>query len=182
MSRILIHHTTPTKKAEKCATARLALAGLLLAALTLPSAPALAATTTTTFNVTATVLAKCTISAANLAFGSYDATAANLDASSAITVKCNNGKTYDVGLNAGSFSGATVSARSMSGTDPAGLAYTLYRETGRTSNWGNTVSSDTVSGTGNGSNQTLIVYGRIPTGQFVTAGSYSDTITATITF
>lgn len=62
------------------------------------------------------------------------------------------------------------------------LAYALYSDSGRTTNWGNTVSTDTVPGTGNGSAQTLTVYGRIAAAQYVTPGSYADTITATITY
>jgi spore coat protein U-like protein len=52
----------------------LLLAGLGLGgalALGLPSSPAVAATATTTFQVTATVQATCLISAATLAFGTY---------------------------------------------------------------------------------------------------------------
>ena len=69
-------------------------------------------------------------------------------------------------------------------TGPAGatLAYALYQDSAHTINWGNTVGTDTVSGTGNGSAQTLTVYGEVPAGQSVTPGAYTDTITATITY
>jgi spore coat protein U-like protein len=41
----------------------------------------------------------------------------------------------------------------------------------------------TQSGTGNGGDQSFVVYGRIPSGQAVPyTGSYSDTIVATITY
>lgn len=142
-----------------------------------------AATTTTTFQVTATVLARCTITATDLAFGDYDPTNASpTDATSTITVRCNKNKAYDVGLDAGTFSGATVTTRRMSGPDPDGLNYELYQDATRAINWGNTVGTNTVSGTGSGSTQTLTVYGRIPNDQSVADGAYSDTITATITY
>ena len=60
--------------------------------------------------------------------------------------------------------------------------YSLYTDIARSTVWGNTVGTDTKSGTGNGSAQTLTVYGQLPAGQYPTPGSYSDTITATITY
>jgi len=62
------------------------------------------------------------------------------------------------------------------------LKYALYSNSARTTNWGNTVGTDTVSWTGTGSTQSLTVYGQIPGGQSPKPGSYLDTITATITY
>ncbi len=155
-------------------------AGLLGAlAVGLTPAPASAATATTTFQVTATVVATCLISGNTLAFGNY--TGVQLDGTTTLSVTCTNTTPYNVGLNAGTATGATVTTRKMvNGANL--LAYALYSDTGRTTNWGNTVSTDTVPGTGNGSAQTLTVYGRIAAAQYVTPGSYADTITATITY
>jgi spore coat protein U domain-containing protein, fimbrial subunit CupE1/2/3/6 len=147
---------------------------------TLTVEPVEAATATTTFQVTATVNATCLISATNLAFGAYTGT--QTDATSTVTVTCTNTTPYNVGLNAGTFSGATVTTRRMSGTDASGLAYSLFQDSSRTVNWGNTVGTDTLAGTGNGAAQALTVYGRVPASQFVAPGSYADTITATVTF
>jgi spore coat protein U-like protein len=62
------------------------------------------------------------------------------------------------------------------------LHYKLFSDSGHTINWGNTVGTDTVSKTGSGAAQTLTVYGQVPAGQYVTSGSYSDTITVTLTY
>ena len=70
----------------------------------------------------------------------------------------------------------------MTGPASALLGYKLFRDSGRTLNWGNTVGTDTVSGTGNGIAQLLTVYGQVPAGQFPRPGNYADTITATITY
>jgi spore coat protein U-like protein len=78
--------------------------------------------------------------------------------------------------------GATVTARSMTGPASALLSYQLFRDSGHSLNWGVTIGTDTVSVTGNGSAQVQTVYGQIPAGQFVAPGSYSDTITATVTY
>jgi spore coat protein U-like protein len=62
------------------------------------------------------------------------------------------------------------------------LNYSLFSDSARTVNWGNTVGTDTVAGTGNGSGQSIIVYGRLPGGQALNIGTYTDTITATVTY
>ncbi|MCS5710952.1 spore coat protein U domain-containing protein [Candidatus Berkiella aquae] len=140
-----------------------------------------AATNTTTFNVTATVAANCSISANTLAFGAYNPLSAPTDSTTDITITCTNGSGYNVGLNAGTTAGGTVTNRLMANGANT-LGYGLYQNSGRTINWGDTIGTDTVSGTGNGGAQTLTVYGRIPSAQYVPPGSYSDTITITATF
>jgi spore coat protein U-like protein len=58
----------------------------------------------------------------------------------------------------------------------------MFSNSTRTANWGQTVGTDTVTGTGNGAAQALTVYGQVTAGQFVAPGAYSDTITATVTY
>lgn len=155
--------------------------GLLgVAALGLSSPRAQAATATTSFTVSATVQATCLISANNLSFGTYTGTQAT--ANSTINVTCTKTTPYNVGLNAGTASGATVTTRQMQGPSGALLNYGLYQDAAYTNNWGNTVGTDTVAGTGNGTQQTLTVYGQLPAGQYVTPGAYTDTITATVSY
>lgn len=139
-----------------------------------------ASTATSTFTVSATVPATCTVAATNLAFGSYTGTLSN--ATSTITATCTNSTSYNVGLNAGTVTGATVSTRAMTGPSGATLSYGLFQDSGHTTNWGDTVGTDTESGTGTGAAQNLTVYGQIPAGQFPTPGSYTDTITVTVTY
>ena len=98
------------------------------------------------------------------------------------SVTCTNTTTYNVGLNAGLASGATVTTRKMTGPLLSMLAYSLYSDSARSVNWGQTVGIDTVSGTGSGSAQSLTVYGLPPATQYVNPGNYTDTITATVTY
>jgi len=153
---------------------------LLTSSIGLTTPTVWAATATTTFQVTATVQATCLISATNLNFGTY--TGVLVSSTSTITVTCTNTSPYNVGLNAGTAPGATVTTRKMSGPGGALLAYALYQDAAHSINWGNTVGTDTVAGTGNGNAQALTVYGQVGAGQFVTPGAYVDTITATITY
>jgi spore coat protein U-like protein len=136
-------------------------------------------TATGSFSVTATVAPSCSITANALTFGAYTGTAAN--ATATLSVQCANGTPYNVGLDAGQASGATVTTRKMMNGVKA-LNYSLYSDSGRTKNWGNTVGTDTLAGTGSGSAQSLTVYGLVPSGQNPVPGSYADTVTATLTY
>ena len=149
-------------------------------ALGLASRPAVAATVTTTFGVTATVQATCLVSATAMAFGTYTGVVAN--STSTVSVTCTNTTPYNVGLSAGLATGATVIARKMTGPASALLGYALFSDAARTVNWGQTVGTDTVTGTGNGSAQAITVYGQTAATQFVAPGAYTDTITATVTY
>lgn len=141
--------------------------------------PTGAASVTTTFAVTVNVLAAYTISAAPMSFGTYTGLVA--DATSNLSIVCSNTTPYTVGLDNGLHAGATPANRSMpAGSTP--ISYALFSNAGRTIVWGETIGTDTVGGTGTGSNQTLIIYGRVPAAQFVTPALYSDTVTATLTY
>jgi spore coat protein U-like protein len=70
----------------------------------------------------------------------------------------------------------------MTGPGSALLHYKLFSNSGYTTNWGNTVGTDTLAGTGNGGTQPLTVYGQIPAAQFTAQGNYTDTIIVTLTY
>jgi spore coat protein U-like protein len=155
---------------------------LTAALLGVASLPALGATTTTTFPVTATVVASCTLTGGvALAFGTYTPGVTN-DATTTFTATCTTGTAYDLSLSAGTGSGATFASRLMtSGADT--LEYSLYTSSGRTTVWGDgTLGSSVVSSSGTGVSQSFTVYGRIPSTAAATVGTYSDTITVTATY
>ncbi len=159
----------------------LAGAGVLaMLALGLSSAPADAATSDATIGVTSTVQATCLNTATPLAFGTY--TGAVATATAIVTVTCTNTTPYNVGLDAGLATGASVTTRQMTGPAAALLAYVLTSDAAHAVNWGTTVGSDTVAGTGNGAGQPITIYGQEAAGQFVAPGAYTDTITATVTY
>jgi spore coat protein U-like protein len=137
-------------------------------------------TATTTFPVTVLIAGSCTISATNLAFGTY--TGAQINATSTVTTNCTDLLPFNIGLSAGNGSGATVTTRTMTGPGAATLRYSMFRDSGHTLNWGNTVGTDTVSATGTGSAVQFTVYGQLPAAQVTTQGAYTDTIIATVTY
>lgn len=155
-------------------------AGLGCLILGLASSSAFAATNTATIGVSATVQATCLISASPLAFGDY--TGLVLGSSTTVSVTCTNTTPYNVGLDTGLGTGATITVRKMTGPGSAVLNYGLYQDSAYSKNWGQTIGTDTVAKTGTGSAQSITVYGQVTASQYVAPGAYGDTITATVTY
>lgn len=162
---------------------------LLLLAVSSSVFPALteAATATSNMSVSATVSNNCTISAGALSFGSYGLANVNgtdLDATATITLQCTSGASATITLGQGlhADTGSTDAAplrRLQAGSDF--LSYALYQIADHSVAWGNTGGTG-VGVTGTGASDTVTVYGRVAGSQNVPAGSYSDTVVATITF
>jgi len=128
------------------------------------------------------VAASCSAYASSLVFGSYFNS--TVDVTGTITVTCTSGTAYHIGLNAGNTPGATVNNREMFGGNGGQntLGYQLFSDAARAINWGDSAGTNWVSGTGNGTAQPYTIYARIPANQFSSpSGSYTDTITASIT-
>lgn len=143
---------------------------------------AVAATSTTTFQVTATVASSCSVSAGALAFGTYDPLSlVDKDATSTINVTCNLLSPYTLKLNGGSVN-ANISARQMDDGSSNRLGYQLYTTTLRTTVWGDGTTGSTVTGVGTGLSVPHTVFGRASASQNVPNGSYADTITVSLDF
>jgi len=155
---------------------------LAAACLLLSASGSFATTTTSTFTVQITLAATCVInSTSTLDFGSQGVLTANVDQTSTIQVQCTNTTPYNVGLDAGTGTGATVAVRKLT-SGGATVNYTIYSDSGRTTVWGNTVATDTVAATGNGAAQSYTVYGRVPAQTTPAPGTYTDTVTVTVTY
>ena len=158
-------------------------AGLWLSVLAM-AASSNAATVQTPFGVSATVQQVCAVAATNLGFGSYDASSGSPNnASSTITVTCTPSSSYSIALNAGTTSGGTEAVHLMTDGSSHTLIYNLFTDTNHTTKWGDgTLSTSVVSGTADGTHQPYTLFGQIGVGQFVPSGSYTDTVTATVTY
>jgi spore coat protein U-like protein len=135
--------------------------------------------------VNATVSKNCTITTAPVNFGAYDPVTTNatapLDGIGTVTVTCTKGAVATVGLALGSNAQGTT--RRMSQSASAFLNYELYKDTGRTSVWGNgTTDSLDIPAAPNRNPRTFTVYGRVAQAQDATVGSYTDTVVATVNF
>ena len=159
-----------------------------LAAASLAAGVAQSATTTTTFTVSATVQSTCSATATALAFGNYTPGAGALANNSTISVKCTKNTPYTVALNAGSTTGGAFTQRLMLSGTTNTLQYNLYTTAGFATVFGDgTGATGTGTGTGAGvaTANTLTVYGQLPdsaTNQAAIPGSYSDTITVTVSY
>jgi spore coat protein U-like protein len=138
-------------------------------------------TANTTFRISARVNAVCEIIASNLDFGVYSAQGASpLQGTTLLRATCTPNTTYNIGLNEGASPGATVNQRRMAGAAAGTLNYQLYSDSARSSIWGNTPGTDTVTGVGTGLSQDHTVFGSVPAAQLVPAEEYADTITVRI--
>ncbi len=155
--------------------------------LSVPQAASAAATAN--LEVSAAVSASCSISTTALAFGAYDPVVAHaataLTAEGAVLVTCTSGSgaviTLGQGANADTGSTDAAPARRMVSSVTNHLAYHLYSDSERATLWGNTEATG-LAEIGTGTQESLQVYGRIPAAQNVPAGTYTDTVVATVTF
>ncbi len=123
----------------------------------------------------------CTVSATGVDFGVVGLLEVAVESTGEISVNCTSGLAYTVGLDGGQAT-AGPSGREMSATTSS-LPYGLYKDSARSQLWGEEGdSAGPVSGTGDGSTQALPVYGRIPSQSAPVPGTYTDTITVTVTY
>jgi spore coat protein U-like protein len=152
-------------------------------------APAVyAGSATSSFSVTANVVASCTISTTTLAFNNYDPVVVNattpLDVNGSVTIACTKGSATTIGLDAGQNSaGAVGTTRAMILSAGNFLSYELYQDAGRTTVWGNSGAAlFTPAVAPSKAARAFNIYGRIPSAQDQTVGAYTDTVVATVNF
>ena len=150
-----------------------------------PHQPVQAASATANLTVGATIVNNCTISTTPVAFPAYDpiqthATNPDDSTSGSVTITCTKGSSATIGLGQGQ---NYTSTNRMKDTGSNFLNYALYQDTNHGTPW-------TTSGAGllsppaalSKAPRTFTVYGRIPGGQDLPAGTYSDTVVATVNF
>lgn len=151
-----------------------------------PHQPVQAASATANLSVGATIVNNCTISTTPVSFASYDpvgAHASNNDdsGSGTVTVTCTKGTTATIGLALGQ--NASGSTRRMLNGTANFLNYELYQDAGRGTVWGTAGTALLSPGAApSKAPRTFTVYGRIFAGQDLPAGSYADTVQATVNF
>ncbi|MDP3492047.1 MAG: spore coat U domain-containing protein [Hyphomonadaceae bacterium] len=136
------------------------------------------------------VKCSCSVSGNPLSFGTYVPTASgNIQVAADISVTC---KAFVLGLisyeiHLGPGVHGSVSARKLSNSGSL-LSYNIYTNTGRTIIWGDGTGGTGVKGDsyllalGASRTETVSMYGKLLAGQNVSAGSYSDTIVATVVY
>jgi spore coat protein U-like protein len=147
-----------------------------------------AATATANLPVSVVVGNNCTITSTAVTFPNYDpivthATNPDDSTAGAVTVTCTKGTVANIGLGLGA--NANVNQRRMKDGGTNYINYELYQNVGRTTVWGNASGSwftPTPAAAPDKNPRTFTVYGRIPGNQDVPAGTYNDTVVATVNF
>lgn len=127
--------------------------------------------------------AACTVTATAIGFGNYDVfLAAPANATGTITVTCTNRVTETISIGTSATSGMfnPRQMRRLTGTDR--LNYNLFIDPAMLTIWGDgTLGTSTVSRRVRRNTPWVsTVYARIPAGQDVSVGAYSDTLTVTV--
>ena len=130
------------------------------------------------------IVAACTVSVADLDFGAYASNSKTpVQGQTTIQLRCGAGAVAELSLDAGSGPGATTSNRRLEqDSGRSRLDYDLFQDPGRTIHWGNRSGVDTLEVVATGAQQTVPIYGQIPSGQRALEGTYSDTITLRVQY
>jgi spore coat protein U-like protein len=139
----------------------------------------------------AVVTATCTTftTSGAFAFGTYTSgQQANVDTSMQVAANCTAGSPYTMYISAGSnynMSGFT-GWRALSNGGTGYLAYAVYVNNPGNALWGDYAGSaglgSGLSAVGTGSSQSYTVAARIPGGQAVPTGNYTDNVVATLAY
>lgn len=155
----------------------------MVIAATLLVAAAAQASTSARFEVSATVTADCSISVTDLSFGQYDPLGQNssreLNAAAGVSMICTREARAKIVIDSGR--NPMSGTRGMSSGDQR-VAYQIYRDASRTQVWGNGADAQQFVSAGVQNPQQFVVYARIPPGQEVASGTYSDVVMATVEF
>ena len=145
---------------------------------------------TQNLTVHADIASECIIAAPSaFNFGAYSPILANntaaKDSTGTVSVTCTSGSTSPkimLGEGLYPFSAAPTTPLRQMASATNRLAYFLYLDAGRTTAWGNTDGTHRLVATVDGTPSVETIYGRIPAGQNLPVGAYSDTVVVTVTF
>jgi len=141
-------------------------------------------TTTGTLAVNSNVGTVCSVSATPIAFGSYTGLAIG-PITSGITVVCNTADTVSIGLTSPNYASSDINAGTgfnmINGSDA--LPYTLYQgPTSGSTAWTDANSMTGISVPAGGSGTTTTISGYLAASLTTVPGTYSDTVTVTVTY
>ena len=131
--------------------------------------------------------AACRVTTTGINFGAYDVFAAvPRDTSGTVTVACDRNPPTDVTISIGASptSGGFQPRRMRHASQADRMNYNLFTTASMTTVWGDgSAGTSTVLLRKVNRNRpvTMTIYGRIPPGQNVSVGAYSDSLTVTIT-
>lgn len=122
-----------------------------------------------------------------VSFGTYDVFSGTaLDSTGDVTVHCTSVGVSDlVEIELSTGAGASYAPRTLARAGGGELNYNLYLNAGRSVVWGDGTGSTSVVGPytpPDDADDVINIYGRVPAGQDVEGGVYSDTVVVTINY
>jgi spore coat protein U-like protein len=128
--------------------------------------------------------AKCSIVTTAVAFGTYNVfSTAPSDSTGSVRFNCNGGA-HNVQITISRGQSGTYAQRTLRRSGES-LGYNLFLDAGRSTIWGDGSGGSQAYFGGNPPNNqdvTVTMYGRVPAGQDISAGAYSDSVSVTINF
>jgi spore coat protein U-like protein len=133
---------------------------------------------------TTVAAANCSLSTTSIAFGTYNVfSSAPVDSTASVNYHC-IGTTPAVLITISTGQSGTFLPRQL-GKGTERLAYNLFRDAARTTVWGDFTAGTSAHIDVNPPKKddlTVTVYGRIPPGQDISAGAYTDSVTVVMNF
>lgn len=128
--------------------------------------------------------AACTLSAGTIGFGTYDVFQPGpSDSTGTITYRCDNND-HGIRITISAGTSGTFTARTLR-NGPETLAYNLFLNAAFTQVWGDGTGGTTAYYLHNPPNRTdmvVTVFSRLPAGQDVAVGTYTDTVVVTLEY
>jgi spore coat protein U-like protein len=164
--------------------------GLLSILVMLQATAAKASTVTGSLPVQMQITASCTIGTSSLTFATTAGTSlvsTQVTQTGSIAVTCTNSNPYSIGLDNGQ-NASSGQRRMVNGSNY--ISYNVYVDAAHTQPWTTAATNSTCTsanscylGTGTGAQQTISVYGVVPTvASAPTSGTYNDSVTITVTY
>ncbi len=161
-----------------------------------PVSPLLAATTTSSFTVSSVITSGCALGTNNtqsvndfgtLSFGSMSSISENVDVASSagagsVIVTCTPGLAVSIALDYGIHNGSSARRYMENSATSTTLGYQLYQDASYSNVWGTGEQAYSIASFPS-TTQTYTVYGRLyAVSGLPAAGTYSDTVTVTLTY
>lgn len=134
------------------------------------------------FQVQATAVNNCQISASPMQFGSGSTLLNPVRSTASLSVQCVNNNAYQIAFNGGSVAGNPAARRMKRGSGSELLSYELSSSLDGPL-WGDGTGGTVLySGIGTGEVVAVPIFGKVPAQAAPRPGVYSDTVTATVYF
>ncbi|MRW93811.1 fimbrial major subunit CsuA/B family protein [Duganella sp. FT80W] len=134
------------------------------------------------FQVSSTVINDCNISIGNLAFPDSGMLSGTLSSSASMSLRCSKSTLYRLLLSSG-VNSANPAARRMKNVNSTETVLYQLLDAPSGNAWGDGNNGTTVvSGQGDGTTVTKVVYGKVPSQSTPSPGDYKDTVTVTVQF